>query len=65
MEQFRIDRQIFTLEDLQSILTALKGVRASLDDEEMDGLLTKIKAQVARSEQKKLELWKSRLPQMM
>ncbi|MCC3374259.1 YafY family protein [Cohnella sp. REN36] len=55
MEQFRIDRQIVTLDDLQSILTALKGVRASLDDEEMDGLLAKIKALVARSEQKQLE----------
>lgn len=55
MEQFRIDRQIVTLDDLQSILTALKGVRASLDDEQMDGLLTKIKALVARSEQKQLE----------
>nr|WP_217595193.1 YafY family protein [Cohnella sp. GbtcB17] len=55
MEQYRIDRQIVTLDDLQSILAALKGVRASLDDEEMDGLLTKIKALVARSEQKQLE----------
>jgi len=55
MEQFRIDRQIVTLEDLQSILTALKGVRASLDDEEMDDLLTKIKALVSRSERKQLE----------
>nr|WP_219639011.1 YafY family protein [Cohnella sp. CFH 77786] len=55
MEQFRIDRQIVTLEDLQSILTALKGVQASLDDEEMDGLLTKIKALISRSEQNQLE----------
>jgi predicted DNA-binding transcriptional regulator YafY len=51
MEQFRIDRQIVTLEDLQSILIALRGIQASLDDKEMDGLLTKIKALVARSEQ--------------
>ncbi|GGD79055.1 helix-turn-helix transcriptional regulator [Paenibacillus nasutitermitis] len=55
MEQFRIDRQIVTLDDLQSILTALKGVQASLDDQEMDGLLTKIRALVARSEQKQLD----------
>ncbi|SFJ76159.1 Predicted DNA-binding transcriptional regulator YafY, contains an HTH and WYL domains [Paenibacillus sp. UNC496MF] len=55
MEQFRIDRQIVTLEDLQSILSALKGVRASLDDEEMDDLLTRIKALISRSEQKQLE----------
>ncbi len=55
MEQFRIDRQIVTFEDLQSILVALRGVRASLDDGEMDGLLTKIKALVAKSEQRMLE----------
>lgn len=55
MEQFRIDRQIVTFEDLQSILIALKGVQASLDDKEMDGLLTKIKALVARSEQHQME----------
>ncbi|WP_256759457.1 YafY family protein [Cohnella sp. WQ 127256] len=55
MEQFRIDRQIVTFDDLQSILTALKGVQASLDDQEMDGLLTKIKALVAKSEQNQME----------
>ncbi|WP_248928537.1 helix-turn-helix transcriptional regulator [Paenibacillus hamazuiensis] len=55
MEQFRIDRQIVTFEDLQSILIALRGVQASLDDKEMDGLLTKIKALIARSEQNRME----------
>ncbi|RUS45239.1 YafY family protein [Cohnella sp. AR92] len=55
MEQFRIDRQIVTFEDLQSILIALKGVQASLDDKEMDSLLTKIKALAARSEQNRME----------
>jgi predicted DNA-binding transcriptional regulator YafY len=55
MEQFRIDRQIVTFEDLQSILIALKGIQASLDDKEMDGLLNKIKALVARSEQHHME----------
>ncbi|MBO7744328.1 YafY family transcriptional regulator [Paenibacillus sp. MWE-103] len=55
MEQFRIDRQIVTFEDLQSILVALRGVQASLDDKEMDGLLTKIKALIARSERNRME----------
>ncbi|QYR21374.1 YafY family transcriptional regulator [Paenibacillus sp. sptzw28] len=55
MEQFRIDRQIVTFDDLQSILVALKGVQASLNDQEMDGLLAKIKALVARSEQTQME----------
>lgn len=55
MEQFRIDRQIVTFDDLQSILIALKGVQASLDDQEMNSLLIKIKALVARSEQNQME----------
>ncbi|KRE96669.1 hypothetical protein ASG89_30860 [Paenibacillus sp. Soil766] len=55
MEQFRIDRQIVTFDDLQSILVALKGVQASLEDKEMEDLLTKIKALVVRSEQNQME----------
>lgn len=55
MEQFRIDRQIVTFEDLQSILVALRGIRASLDDAEIDDLLTKMKALTVRSEQKMME----------
>jgi predicted DNA-binding transcriptional regulator YafY len=55
MEQFRIDRQIVTSEDLQSILTALKGIQSSLHDQDMDHLLAKIKALVAKSEQNRIE----------
>ena len=55
MEQFRIDRQIVTLDDLQSILVALKGVQSSLNDQEMDTLLTKVKALVAKSDQNRME----------
>ncbi|MEW9699804.1 helix-turn-helix transcriptional regulator [Paenibacillus sp. SI8] len=55
MEQFRIDRQIVTFNDLQSILIALKGMQSSLYDQEMDTLLTKVKALVARSEQNQME----------
>ena len=55
MEQFRIDRQIVTLDELQSILTALKGVQSSLNDQDMDTLLTKVKALVAKSDQNRME----------
>ena len=55
MEQFRIERQLVTFEDLQSILIALKGVQSSLNDQEMDALLTKIKALVKRADQHQME----------
>lgn len=55
MEKFRIDRQLVTLDDLQSILTALKGVQSSLHDEEMEQLVTKMRALVAKSEQSRIE----------
>ncbi|MCT1399846.1 YafY family transcriptional regulator [Paenibacillus sp. p3-SID867] len=55
MEQFRIERQLVTFEDLQSILVALKGVQSSLDDQEMETLLTKIKALVKRADQYQME----------
>lgn len=51
MEQYRIDRQFLSLEELQSIIVALKGVHASLAEQEIGVLLDKVGALVARSEQ--------------
>ncbi|MEK8126341.1 YafY family protein [Paenibacillus filicis] len=55
MEQYHIDRQMVTLDELRSILTALKGFQASLDDRETDRLLAKVGALVARSERNRAE----------
>lgn len=55
MEQYRIDRQIVTLEDLNAIMTALKGLKASLDEPEIGSLLVKVGALIAKSEQHQLE----------
>lgn len=55
MEQYRIDRQIVTLYDLNAIMTALKGLKSSLVDPELDRLLVKVGALIAKSEQQQLE----------
>lgn len=55
MDQFRIERQIVTFDDLSSIVTALKGMQSTLQDQQMDDLLTKITALIAKSEQNRIE----------
>lgn len=42
MENYRLDRQVLTLQDMASILTALKGVSSTLDDNDMDTVTEKI-----------------------
>ncbi|WNR44450.1 helix-turn-helix transcriptional regulator [Paenibacillus roseipurpureus] len=50
MDQYRIDRQFLSLEELQSIIVGLKGIRASIGDQEIGGLLDKVGALIAKSE---------------
>lgn len=42
MENYRVDRQVLTIEDMTSIITALKGVGASLGDNDLDNIAEKI-----------------------
>lgn len=51
MDQYRLDRQFLSLEELQSIITGLKGIHASVPDQEISNLLDKVGALVAKSEQ--------------
>lgn len=51
MDQYRLDRQFLSLEELQSIIIGLKGIRASIGDQEISSLLDKVGALVAKSEQ--------------
>ncbi|MDR6552554.1 YafY family protein [Paenibacillus qinlingensis] len=51
MDQYRLDRQFLSLEELQSIIIGLKGIRASVGDQEISNLLDKVGALVAKSEQ--------------
>lgn len=53
MEQYRIDKQIVSADELGEIATALKGLRSSVDDKGMDRLLEKVSALLAKSEQER------------
>ncbi|MCR2804253.1 helix-turn-helix transcriptional regulator [Paenibacillus soyae] len=55
MDEFRIERQIVTFDDLTSIVTALKGMKSTLQDGQTDQLLTKINALMAKNEQHRIE----------
>jgi len=55
MDQYRIDKQMVTMDELHSIVTALKGMRATLDDKETDHLLAKVGALVAKTEPNRTE----------
>ena len=55
MEQYHIDRQIVTLEDLRSIMTALNGLEASLKDPQLHDVIAKVGVLITKAEQAKLE----------
>jgi predicted DNA-binding transcriptional regulator YafY len=55
MEQYQIDRQIVTFEDLHSIMNALKGIQSSLDDPDLTDLMVKVGSLLTKSEQSQLE----------
>jgi predicted DNA-binding transcriptional regulator YafY len=51
MDQYRLDRQFLSLEELQSIIVGLKGIRSTVGDQEISNLLDKVGALMAKSEQ--------------
>ena len=55
MDNYRVDRQMLSLEELQAIIVALRGVRATMDDRDVGKLLDKVGALVAKSEQGEAE----------
>jgi predicted DNA-binding transcriptional regulator YafY len=56
MENYRIDRQVLSLNDMFTILSALKGVNTSLDDIELETAVEKIKSLVPREKSGEMEL---------
>lgn len=56
MSQYRLDRQFLSLEELQSIMIGLKGIRSSLDDHDIGHLIDKVGALAAGMERKEASL---------
>jgi predicted DNA-binding transcriptional regulator YafY len=46
MENYRVDRQLLSLDDMLSILTALKGINTSLNNSDIDNTIEKIESLV-------------------
>ncbi|WP_241242690.1 helix-turn-helix transcriptional regulator [Paenibacillus whitsoniae] len=51
MEQYRLDRQFLSMEELQSIIVGLKGIQSTVGDQEIGALLDKVGALIGKSEQ--------------
>jgi predicted DNA-binding transcriptional regulator YafY len=56
MENYRIDRQVLSLNDMFTILSALKGVNTSLGDVELETAIEKIKSLVPKEKSGEMEL---------
>ncbi|CAI6081821.1 helix-turn-helix transcriptional regulator [Cohnella sp. JJ-181] len=55
MERYRLERQFLTLEELQAMVIALKGVREAMEEREIGRLLDKVGAMLSGTEQSSLE----------
>jgi predicted DNA-binding transcriptional regulator YafY len=51
MDQYRLDRQLLSLEELQSIILALKSMHPSLDEPDIGSLLDKVGTLMSKTEQ--------------
>ncbi|UNK19625.1 YafY family transcriptional regulator [Paenibacillus sp. N3/727] len=50
MEQFMIDRHWLSIEEMSSLVTAVKGINCALDDKETDALLQKVKSLLQKAQ---------------
>ncbi len=55
MEEYKLDRQMFTAEDLNSIIIALKGVSTTFGDQKFNEAIAKLKILTPESEVKTLK----------
>jgi len=56
MDSYKLERQMLTLDELQAIVIALRGVRATLNDQAIGSLLDKVGALMAKSEHSLTEM---------
>lgn len=54
MERYRLERQFLSMEELQSLFIALRGIGPTLDDGHIGGLLDKVGAMLAKTESDRL-----------
>jgi predicted DNA-binding transcriptional regulator YafY len=57
MENYKIDRQLLSLNDMLTILTALKGINTGLDDREVDSAIEKISSLVPKEKVEEMQLF--------
>lgn len=50
MDRYRLDRQFLSFEELSAIVVALKGIRTTMEDREIEPLLDKVGAMLGKSE---------------
>jgi len=56
MENYKIDRQLLTLNDMLAMLTALKGINTSLEDKKLDSAIEKISSLVPKEKSEEMKL---------
>jgi predicted DNA-binding transcriptional regulator YafY len=61
MDRYRLERQFLSLEELHSIVIALRGIKATMDDRDIGLLLDKVGALMAKPEQVSLDEASERL----
>jgi predicted DNA-binding transcriptional regulator YafY len=57
MENYKIDRQLLSLNDMLTILTALKGINTGLDNSEVESAIEKISNLVPKEKAEEMELF--------
>ncbi len=56
MEEYKIDRQLFTFNDMLAILSTLKGINTTLEDKEINSAIEKITSLVPKEKTDQLKL---------
>lgn len=56
MDNYKLDRQLLTLKDMFAILTALKGINSTLENEEIDAAIEKVQSLVPDEKNEELNV---------
>lgn len=56
MDRYRLERQFLSLEELNAVVVALRGIRSAMKEEEIESLLDKVGALLGKSERERLDV---------